>query len=56
MKLLERIKKIFERKELFVTVQFPLHVSSSQNQSQIKFLDERVPLDIKCKGMIRVEH
>ena len=56
MKLLERIKKIFERKEIFVTVQFPLHVSASQNQNQIKYLDERVPLDIKCKGMIRVEH
>jgi len=56
MKLLERIKKIFERKQVFVTVQFPLHISSSQNQSQIKFLDERVPLDIKCKGMIKVEH
>ena len=54
MKLLERIKKMFERKRVFVTVQFPLHVSASQNQ--IKFLDKRVPLDIKCKGMIRVEH
>jgi len=53
MKLLERIKKMFERKQVFVTIQFPLHISA--NQSQIKFLDERVPLDIKCKEMIRVE-
>jgi len=55
MKLLERIKRIFERKQVFVTVQFPLHISANQNQSQIKFLDERIPLDIKCKGMIKVE-
>jgi len=56
MKLLERIKRIFERKQVFVTIQFPLRISASQNQSQIQFLDERVPLDIKCKEMIRVEH
>jgi len=54
MKLFERIRKFFERKQVFVTVQFPLHISANQNQ--IKYLDERVPLDIKCKGMIRVEH